>query len=112
MARRKPTNLQIQRMSGNPVIQSEYDAYKLEFQTRYDLLAAEAGLDMEKLHKGLIALDEELLPKYKRSETIEMPKSALGWRKLIKRFDCPLMVAPMAADPRILLLVLMDQPLV
>lgn len=104
-------NIIVQRMSGNPVLMDQLDAYKAEFQSRYDQIQAEVGLDMQKFHECLIKLDEELNKKYSLKEEFPLPKSQKAWHELITKFECPVMLAKSAENPKQLIMVLMDRGL-
>lgn len=102
----------IVRMSGLPVSKANLEAYHADFKAGYDKLEAEAGLDMLKLHEGLKALDVDLTTKYERTDEQELPKSAKAWHKLINDYDCPIMIAKSQDNPKELVVVIMDEPLV
>ena len=102
--------MKIIRMSGEPVLLELKDAYKAEFQARFDIIEAEHKLDMLMFHQALIDLDAELKPKYSLIEERPMPKSARQWQKLVFEFEAPIMVANSAENKKELLLIIMDAP--
>ena len=74
------------RQSGNAVDIEANKAYVEEFQSRYDELKTECGLDMEKMHKKLEELDAELELKYDVISVWDLPDSKIKWKKLIAEY--------------------------
>lgn len=57
-----------------------------EFQSRYDELQKECGLDMQKMHQELEKLDDELADKYDVVAVWDLPTSKVQWKKLIEEY--------------------------
>lgn len=74
------------RQSGNAVDVEANKAYVEEFQSRYDELQKECGLDMQKMHQKLDDLDSELAEKYDVISTWDLPTSKVKWKKLIAEY--------------------------
>lgn len=74
------------RQSGNAVDIEANKAYVEEFQSRYDELQKECGLDMQKMHQELEKLDDELADKYDVVAVWDLPTSKVQWKKLIEEY--------------------------
>ena len=99
------------RFSGRPPAIDAYEAFEAEFKARYDLIQAECGLDMEKMHKALQALDAELLQKYPVQIDFKMPATKKLWKQLVAKYEAPIMLAASSEDPTQLVAVIMDMPI-
>lgn len=103
--------LRLVRMSGRPVSMDNLEAYTLEWKSRYDEILEKHGKDMLTVHQEVLKLENELQTKWNLIEREELPKSAKGWRKLIDKYECPLMLAVSMDDTKETVLVIMDQPI-
>lgn len=74
------------RQSGRAVELKANEAYIEEFQSRYDELGKECGMDMQKLHVKLAELDDELAEKYDVIDTWDLPTSKIQWKKLVDEY--------------------------
>lgn len=104
--------LRIQRFSGMPVSMENLAAYDKEFKESYDQILATYSPDMLEVHKHLQELDAELQAKWNQVEAEPLPKSAKAWQALVQKYQCPVMLAQSSENPKELLLIIMDQPLV
>lgn len=101
--------MKVMRMSGRPVSLEDFWAYDAEFKTRFDIIAAEVGQDMLAFQARLLALDEELKPKYKLVEDWPMPTTIEEVNAIITAYETPLMFAKSAEEGNEIMLLLMDE---
>lgn len=98
------------RLSGLPVELVDLDAYRKEWHDKYLALETECGKDMLTLQKRAQELEQELIKSYKMIIEVDMPKSAKSWALAIDRFQTPLMLARSSVNPKEIVLVICDQP--
>lgn len=100
------------RFSGLPVDPKNLEAYNSEWKTSYDEIVAKYSPDMLTIHQELEKLEQALQQKYVQIESNRLPTSRKAWLELMSTFDAPIMIARSSEDPKELVFVVMDQPLV
>ena len=103
--------MKIFRLSGLPLNPSDLDGYNAEFKKRYDKLAAEAGLDMLKLHAGIIDMEAKLKLEYKIIGEQALPKSQKAFLELVEKYGAPIIVARENGGTNELVLCVADTPI-
>ncbi len=103
--------MKVMRMSGRPVSLEQFAAYDAEFKERFDAIQAEVGPDMLTFQARLVALDEELKPKYNLVEDWPIPSTVEEINAIVTAYEVPLMYAKSAEEGNEIMLVLMDQQL-
>ena len=104
--------MKVMRMSGRPVLIDKLQQYDAEFKESFDVIEAECKQDMLEFHKRLLALDEQLKPKYSVMEDWPLPRSLSQMKAIIDKYQCPIMFAQSKDNPDELMLILMDERIV
>jgi len=103
--------VRIFRISSLPLEVVDLQAHKEEWISEYDKLALECGEDMLMLQKKCEELATKLQEKYKCIDKQEMPKNRKQWAALVAKYEAPVLIAPSAENPKELVLVICDQPI-
>ncbi len=103
--------MKVMRMSGRPVSLEQFAAYDAEFKARFDAIYAEVGTNMLEFQAKLVALDEELKPKYSLVEEWPMPTTPEEVNAIMTAYETPIMFAKSAEAGNEVLLLLMDEQL-
>lgn len=98
--------LEIVSQTGRPADPVKAKAYEAEWQSLYDRSEAKAAAIFKKppnrlskydhmqiLERHLRFCEHYLVRKYSKLESVEVPKNARQWAKLLERYDGPVMVA-------------------
>lgn len=101
--------MKVMRMSGRPVTLEDFAAYDAEFKENFDRIQAEVGQDMLEFQRRLIALDDELKPKYKLVQDWPFPGTLEEINTIVTTYETPIMFAKSAEEGNELCLILMDE---
>ena len=79
------------KQSGNPVDNTEAEAYSKEWKEGFDKLFDSEG-DMAVVSENAKEYEEELMKKYKIENSVELPKSMKAWKLLLDQHGSGIMV--------------------
>ena len=74
------------RHSGLPLREEKAEEFRKVWRKYYDQVLNKYAPDMEKVQERLEKLSSILNRRYETVSEVEIPKSALGWRKFIKEY--------------------------